>query len=220
MVLAIVSSEPRQPRLRALPGGATGTRPKPALDETALLEGVARGDERIAVEFYHRLRPTVEASLLRVLGRRESDHEDLIQVSFEQIVKTLSTKSYAGACSLKTWASTIAANVALKSLRSRIRRRRVLAPSIEPSVVEQRDSQAPSAEQTLAARRKLDELRCQLARISPHKAQAVLLHDVLGHGLTEVAAMTGCSVSAAQTRLSRGRRELSKLLTDNRGGEQ
>ncbi len=40
------------------------------------------------------------------------------------------------------------------------------------------------------------------------QAQTLLLHDVLGHGLVEVASMMGVTVAAAQRRLSRGHQEL------------
>jgi len=43
-------------------------------------------------------------------------------------------------------------------------------------------------------------------------AEAVFLHDVLGHELAEIAIMTQVSVSAAQSRLVRGRRELFRRL--------
>jgi RNA polymerase sigma-70 factor (ECF subfamily) len=42
----------------------------------------------------------------------------------------------------------------------------------------------------------------------PERAEAVLLHDVLGHELTEIAQMTGVSVAAAQSRLVRGRKDV------------
>lgn len=208
-----MTSSPRQPPLRVLSGGARANASPPPLDDAALLVGIVQGDQRVAMEFYQRMLPSVEAALLRVLGRRESEHEDLVQTSFEQIVKTLSKQQFAGACSLKTWASTIAGNVALKSLRSRIRRRRVLATLWEPALIDERPSTAPDAEQSMGTRRQLDEVRQKLAQLAPNKAEAVLLHDVLGHGLTDIAAMTGCTVSAAQTRLSRGRRELSRLMS-------
>ncbi len=40
------------------------------------------------------------------------------------------------------------------------------------------------------------------------QAQTLLLHDVLGHGLAEVASIMGVTVAAAQRRLSRGHQEL------------
>jgi DNA-directed RNA polymerase specialized sigma24 family protein len=36
----------------------------------------------------------------------------------------------------------------------------------------------------------------------------VLVHDVFGHSLAETARLTGVSMSAAQSRLVRGRREV------------
>jgi DNA-directed RNA polymerase specialized sigma24 family protein len=39
-------------------------------------------------------------------------------------------------------------------------------------------------------------------------ARAVILYDVLGHTLAEMAEVLGISEAAAQSRLSRGRKEL------------
>jgi RNA polymerase sigma-70 factor (ECF subfamily) len=211
----------QRPRLRALEGGASPARrpaPEPLLSEDELLEGIVRGDDRIATELYRRLLPAVEASLLRVFGRREVDHEDLIQIAFEQIILTLSKRSYAQACSLKTWASSIAARVALKSLRNRYRQRRVFDLRAEPEAVNLQRS-SDDVENNVASRRSVQRLREELSSMAPPKAEAVLLHDVLGHGLLEIAAMTGTSVTAAQTRLSRGRRELAARLGLDRDDE-
>lgn len=180
--------------------------------EAELIDGVVRGDERVAVELYHRLLPAIESSLLRVLGRRETDHEDLVQISFEQLIITLSRQRFAGACSLATWASSIAAHVALKSIRSRTRQRRIFNQHVEPHELSERQRSDDDVEGALASRQRLEQIRGALAELAPAKAEAVLLHDVLGHGLTEIAALTSSSVAAAQTRLSRGRRELADRL--------
>lgn len=210
----------KKPHLRAISGGALGSGDE-GFSESELFEGIVRGDERIAAIFYHRMLPAVEGSLLRVLGRREPDHEDLVQTAFEQIILTLAKRRYAQACSLKTWASSIAAHVALKALRSRYRQRRVFDVFVEPQALLESQQSQHDVEQDAASRQSVERVRRELASLAPPKAEAVLLHDVLGHGLLEIAAMTGSSVAAAQTRLSRGRRELAARLGISTGeGEE
>jgi RNA polymerase sigma-70 factor (ECF subfamily) len=197
------------------PREETETRRAEVTDES-LIEGIVRGDERVAADLYRRLLPVVEATLLRVLGQRGSDHEDLVQISFEQIILTLSARRYAQACSLKTWASTLAAHVALKALRSRVRQRRVFNLHVEPEEVMQQFGGSDDVERSVSSRQELEQVRRELASLAPAKAEAVLLHDVLGHGLAEIAVLTGSSVVAAQSRLSRGRRELAERLAKSR----
>jgi RNA polymerase sigma-70 factor (ECF subfamily) len=225
---------PRSQRahLRAIPGGLAGsagpassgraggeTEPRRAEpSDESLVEGIIRGDEQVATDLYRRLLPVVEATLVRVLGQRESDHEDLVQISFEQIILTLSSRRYAQACSLKTWASTLTAHVALKSLRSRVRRRRVFNLHVEPEEVLQQVGGSEDVERSVSSRQELERVRRELAALAPAKAEAVLLHDVLGHGLAEIATLTQSSVAAAQSRLSRGRRELAERLAKARNG--
>jgi DNA-directed RNA polymerase specialized sigma24 family protein len=63
-------------------------------------------------------------------------------------------------------------------------------------------------ERQLEARQKLEWLQHALSRMNPDQARTLLLHDVLGHGLGEVASIMGVTVAAAQRRLSRGHQEL------------
>jgi RNA polymerase sigma-70 factor, ECF subfamily len=214
-----MSPERKRVHLRSVRSSGVAPRRTEPASEVELFQGILRGDERIAVELYHRLLPAIEAGLIRVLGRREADHEDLVQMAFEQLIITLSRQSYAQACSLKTWASSIAAHIALKSLRSRYRQRRVFNTSVAVHELTERPGSEATLESMLESRQSLECVREQLAQLAPEKAEAVLLHDVLGHGLTEVAALMGSSVAAAQTRLSRGRRELMDRLQRLEGGE-
>ncbi|HMR76180.1 MAG TPA: sigma factor-like helix-turn-helix DNA-binding protein, partial [Polyangiaceae bacterium] len=72
-------------------------------------------------------------------------------------------------------------------------------------------------ERDVAARGAFERLRYELSQMSPGRAEALLLHDVLGHDLAEIAAMTDTTVAAAQSRLVRGRHELRKRM--RAGGE-
>lgn len=173
-----------------------------------------RGDHRTAGQLYDRLYGAVDHTLVRVFGRREPDHEDLVQAAFEQIVVTLSRRSYARACSLKTWASSIASHVGFNALRSRRRERRVLDrdASPDPSLIPIRSD----VEGRATARVELDRVREHLLAMKPQQSQTVFLHDVLGHELAEIALMTQVSVAAAQSRLVRGRRELYRRIDGDR----
>jgi RNA polymerase sigma-70 factor, ECF subfamily len=213
VVLAPITSK-RGPALRAIEGGVAGSRALATYRDEELLEGIARGDERIASEIYRRLLPAVEAALYRVMGRREAEHDDLVQSSFEQIILTLSQRRYAQACSLKTWASTLAAHVALKALRSRYRQRKLFDIKSDPAEVAELPSQVEDVEHSVGVRREIEQLRSFLSQLPPAQAEAVMLHDLMGHPLAEIASLTGVSVAAAQSRLVRGRKELAARLRE------
>lgn len=200
----------RPPYLRPVSGGGQG----PAPTDEALIEALRSGDRRQAEEIYDRLFTVVDHTIYRVFGRREPDHDDLVQMAFEQIVLTLSRRTFARACSLKTWASTVTSHVALNALRSRRRERKVVDRSTElrPDL----GTTVGDPERDAHARSVLDKVRAELADMTPERAHAVFLHDVLGHELAEIALIKGITVAAAQSRLVRGRKELERRLQASR----
>jgi RNA polymerase sigma-70 factor, ECF subfamily len=131
-----------------------------------------------------------------------------VQSSFEQIVVTLSKQRYAERCQLTSWASAVSCHVALNALRAQRRQRLLRADGAEHG--EPRDIR--DLESQLAARQALERVRQELARMNPSRAEALILHEVNGMDLTEIAGVLGISVMAAQSRLSRGRRELMDRL--------
>jgi DNA-directed RNA polymerase specialized sigma24 family protein len=166
-------------------GTATEGRGRPQGDEV-LIAAVTSGDAHASAALYDRLFGVVDHTLYRVFGRRESDHDDLVLATFEQIVTSLSHHTSARACSLSSWACRIATTVALDALRER----RVL-----------RDDD-------VGGRPDADRVRRLLASMSLENAETILLHDLCGYELAEIAKLTGASVSAARSRLVQGRREL------------
>ena len=197
--------------LRLVRGGRRSEAPEGPSDDE-LCEAVARGDRQTSELLYNRLIGVVDGTLCRIVGRREDDHDDLVQSTFEQILLSLTRRRFAGRCSLASWAARIATNVGLNAIRSRRRQRKLVDRRRDAHEAADLGAGTATAEPQLAARHDLERVRIQLAAMDERKATAVLLHDAFGHDLGEVATLTGVSVSAAQSRLVRGRRELHRRL--------
>lgn len=192
------------------------TPPHASLDDDALLQGVYQRDPALGAELCHRLMHVVDGTLYRVLGGREPDHDDLVQVSFEQIVLSIHRGKFARECSLATWASAIACNVALRAIRSRRAERKVFDASqdvleLGPHLPGSRDPEA-----LLSSRNELDRLRQHLSQMSDKLAETLVLHDVLGCDLAETATLVRASLAATQSRLVRGRKELTARIQADR----
>jgi RNA polymerase sigma-70 factor (ECF subfamily) len=194
-------------------GSAERSAPRHA-DDAVVVEALRRSEPGAAEALYRRLYPAVSRTLWRIL-HGTPDHDDLVQVTFERVIRTLIDGRFAGACSLTTWASSIAGHAALDHLRARARERRLFVD--QESVSGWEGATAMDAERSLSARAQVAELQGILARMNPDHVRAVVLYDVLGHSLSEMAAVLGVSEAAAQSRLSRGRKELLRRGTAKLG---
>ena|SRR5450432_4035224 len=193
--------------MRALQGGAPGGATD-APPEDQIVEGLLAGREWAAEALYDRLHPVVDRALRRVLQSNADDHDDLVQVVFERIVRTLTERRFAGACSLSTWATAIAAHVAIDALRARVRERAVVWEDRARGDEQAARVSSSNLERQLEARAEIAELHAILGSMDAAQAETVLLHDVHGHELSEIALIMGVSVAAAQSRLVRGRKDL------------
>jgi len=180
----------------------------PALDDAQLIAAIRGGDELAATAFHDRLYPCISRTIQRLLGRRDADYEDLVQLSMVELIQSFDR--YRGECSLESWASTIASRAVYNHLRRRKRERLIFAPPPAEEL-----HRGATLSRTLAARDTMQRVRGHLAEIHPDKAWTFLLHDVCGYDLREIATITGVSVAAAQTRLVRGRCELHERLAED-----
>lgn len=202
-------------RLRGVPAATSA--PAMSSDE-ALLDALSRREPGAASALYDKLLSVVERTLYRILQRRGSDFEDLVQTTFERIVRTLVQRRFAANCKLTTWAGAIATNVAIDSVRARIRERRLFSPE-EAGVLEHHPDRLGTNER-MEVRAEVVRVQEVLGSMNPEQVQAVLLHDVLGHNLVEMAEIAGVSVAAVQSRLVRGRKEFLRRARLGERGEQ
>jgi RNA polymerase sigma-70 factor, ECF subfamily len=176
-----------------------------SLDDAALVAAVREGDEDAADALYERLQAVVEGSVRRLLGPGDPEVEDCVQTAFVEIVRAVD--QYRGESSLERWASTIAAHVVFKAIRRRRTERRIFERGGVPERPE-----VVSTGRRLVARDLARRIRVELDAVALEKAEAFLLHDVLGFDLREVASALNVTVAAAQKRLVRGRAEIHARL--------
>lgn len=191
---------------RSEPRSVTRVVATPQLDDVEILEACRRGDPSAAAALHARVRPVVDATVARLLGRKDARFEDLAQIAMIELVRSI--ERFRGECSLDTWTGRVTAHAIFKELRRRKLERRVF-------VMEGPDDEAPESGDACAAaeaRSTLRRVREHLSELDPVKAWTLLLHDVGGYDLKEIAEITGASIAAAQSRLVRGRAELHARL--------
>ena len=187
--------------------------------QAEVLRGAVKGEPWAYSALYDALYPIVARALQKIL-HQTPDYEDLVQTSFELIVRTLQKPKGREIENLAAWSSAIATRVALDALRSRIRERRLFRRD-DDSARAVHTVPSPNLERELNVRSDIAWLQEALAEMNSEQAEAVLLHDVLGHDLSEIARLTDVSEAAAQKRLSRGHLELRRLaeLRSKRRGQ-
>ena len=181
----------------------------PALDDSALLRALRANDTTVAGALYARVRPIVDRTLTRLLGARDPDYEDLAQVALLEIVTTL--ERFRGECPLDAWLSILAARVVYRHLRRRKLERQIF----EQTPLEELRLLVPDSDP--GSREAVDRVRSHLDSMDERRAWTFLLHDVYGYDLKEIGQIMSVSLSAAQSRLVRGRRELHERV---RGDER
>src|SRR5262249_59603524 len=120
---------------------------------------------------------------------------------------------------LAAWASAVATKVGLMALRSRCRERRAVRGAGASDELEMPDSRYQIDGQ-LEARDGIRRLQTALAGMNGVRAEVLLLHDVVGLELAEIAALIGASTAALQSRLVRGRRELIRRAAELEGAPE
>lgn len=180
----------------------------PVLSDDAILAGLGRRDAAASVAFYARARPVIDRTLSRLLGGHDPDYEDVAQGALYEVVS--SSNSFRGECPLDAWLSILTARVAYRHIRRRRLERRFFGKGGPETSLS-----AYSAPAAFASRQAVDRVRVHLDRMDAKRAWTFLLHDVYGYTLEQVGEIMGTSVSAAQSRLVRGRREAhERILTD------
>lgn len=184
---------------------AEGQVPPAEQSDRELVTALQAGDERAALHFYHRVHEPMSRTLAHMLRQRRELLEDLSQASIERAFSFVRRSSFEERVDLSAWARAVARNVAIDYLRREAIEREIFVRS------ERHELPNPTTlERALESRAELRVLQIAASSMASKYAHTVLLHDLAGYELAEIAAGMGVSLAAAQSRLVRGRRELMK----------
>jgi RNA polymerase sigma factor (sigma-70 family) len=166
---------------------------------SALHEGMRRFLELVAG-----IRPDLHRYCARMTGS-VADGEDVVQDTLARAYYALSEMETVP--ELRPWLFQIAHNRALDQLRRYDRR---MSEPLD-SVLETALSDASGPEDLLAREQAKQAAISRFIELVPSQRSAVILKDVLGHSLSELAQLMAISEAAAKATLHRGRERLQAL---------
>lgn len=187
-------------------------------NETQLVELARKGDHEAFSELFRRYRRRC-VDLACFLLRNRGDAEDQVQDAFLKAYEHLD--QFQGEAEFVTWLGRIVANECLMLMRTRRRARFSYlddVPSGPEAVPIQLAATGPDPEGELGFRQMTDVLRSEVRRIPPLLRNVLVLHDIDGLPMMDVAEQLNITVAAAKSRLGRARAELRERMTRHHQG--
>jgi len=146
---------------------------------------------------------------MRSLAGRTSDLDDLIQAAAEQALRAL--PGFERRSALPTWTFRICYHTLLNERRWYKRWLRRFTLTGDGTLPDAEDAQA-GAYEVLERVERAARLRAALERIPPKRRAVVILHDLEGLPLGEVAEIVGANLLTVRSRLRDGRKVLLREL--------
>jgi len=176
-------------------------------DDEALLRAHVEGDPAAFGELFRRHRDRLWAVALRTLGDRE-DAADALQDALLSAHRA--APRFRGDSAVTTWLHRIVVNACLDRIRRRQAHPTVPLPDSTPTDPDRPAGAEPAAPATDHETAMV--VRQALAKLPEDQRVAIVLVDVQGYPVAEVAAMLGVAEGTVKSRCSRGRARLATLL--------
>jgi RNA polymerase sigma-70 factor, ECF subfamily len=169
------------------------------LDDAALMRAHVAGDPAAFGEIVRRHRDRLWAVALRTLGDRE-EAADAVQDALVSAYRA--ADRFRGDSAVTTWLHRIVVNACLDRARRRQSRPTVALPEVETAAV----AQAPPDSDTALT------VRAALAQLPAEQRVPLILLDVQGYSVAEIATILGVAEGTVKSRCARGRARLAVLL--------
>lgn len=165
--------------------------------------------ENESVPFEQTILPHLDAAynLARWLTGNEHDARDIVQESFLRAFKFFGR--YRGG-DARSWVLAIVRNTAYTSLRKRETREQFLE-----SEIENLEDPSPNAEQILERAADIQTVRAAIAQLPTEFREVIVLREMENFSYKDIADLVGVPIGTVMSRLSRGRRELQRIIVEN-----
>jgi RNA polymerase sigma-70 factor (ECF subfamily) len=184
----------------------------PAATDEALVAAAKLGDDPAFLELWGRHSNRIFKTAYGITRKRE-DAEDVIQEAWIKAYLHLNT--FDGRAKFSTWLTRIAMNSSLMILRRKRSHPETSMEITDGDTWQQWDiaDRAKNAEELYARREGVERLKRAICRLPPTLRIVVQTRQSNNRSVQEVAELTGISVAATKSRLSRARKILRKALS-------
>jgi RNA polymerase sigma-70 factor (ECF subfamily) len=179
-------------------------------DEAALVRRVQARDEMAFREIVERYQTKVFSIIYGIL-RNHNDAEDISQQVFAKVY--FSIKNFDSRSSLLTWIYKITVNECYDYLRKKRVRKLVYESDFSEDDAQRMEASEPAVDQAAPVDKQLaqrDLVMKLLAKVSEEDRSLILLKEVEGHSVEELASMTGLNENTIKVKLFRARQKLVK----------
>ncbi len=186
------------------------------MDDGGLVSRARSGDFHAAEQLLARHQNIAYTAALRLLGEK-ADAEDVTQDALVKAYTRLGELQ--DGASFPAWLRRIAVNLSLNALRRRGLLRFEPLEGTQAATDGERpardfiDAQQRTPEEEALSTALRDEIESLVRQLPAEQRVAVVLRDMYGYDVAEVAELQRCGLSAAKMRITRGRAHLRRLLT-------
>jgi RNA polymerase sigma-70 factor, ECF subfamily len=173
-----------------------------ARDDLTLMRAHSAGDRQAFAEIVRRHRDRMWAIALRTLGDRE-EAADAVQDALISAYRA--ADRFRGDSAVTTWLHRIVVNACLDRARRRQAHPTVPLPELDVATLASRRTQPADPDTALA-------IEQALAQIPAEQRAAIVLLDIEGYSVAEIASMLGVAEGTVKSRCARGRARLAVLL--------
>ncbi len=177
-------------------------------EEAALVRRVQARDEMAFREVVERYQSKVFSIIFGIL-RNRNDAEDIAQQVFAKVY--FSIKNFDFRSSLLTWIYKITVNECYDYLRKKRVRKLVYESDFSQEDAQRMETSEPAVDGSVPADTRLaqrDLILKLLSKVSEEERSLILLKEVEGHSVEELAGMTGLNENTIKVKLFRTRQKL------------